>query len=149
MYSRVMTMTEIHPIGTTNSHVGQAGVITLSNGVILSQKQRRMLDLALKFAESSDGVKRHGAVIVRGGRVLSVGVNKWRNRYLPASVDYDPNLTVHAEIDALSRLENPRGATIYIARVNNQGKAMMSRPCIRCEAELQRLGVKKVVYTVS
>jgi deoxycytidylate deaminase len=62
--------------------------------------------------------------------------------------EYDPNISVHAEVDALSRCNDPRGATIYVARVNKRGEERMSRPCISCEKALLEAGVKKVIYTL-
>ena len=102
------------------------------------------------MAESSDVISRHGAVCVRGGRVLSLGTNRWRNKYMPAgnNGDYNPNITTHAEIDALSRVPDARGATIYVARINKRGGERFSRPCNNCIKALTVAGVKAVVYTI-
>lgn len=127
------------------------GQITFPSKDSLSRKQRSFLDIAVRMAESSDVSTRHGAVVVRGGSVLAVGVNKWKNFYPPVSVinsEYNPNISIHAEVDALSRCSDARGATIYIARVNKKGDERMSRPCIDCEKTLIEAGVKKVIYTV-
>ena len=142
-----MSMSELHP-PSSRAYSGKAGVVTLANGVRLSQKQSRMLEFATRVAETTDTNSKHGAVIVRGGRVLAVGTSKWRNRNVPPIIGYNPHVTVHAEIDALSRLVDAKGATIYIARVNNQGDTRMSRPCETCERALNDAGVKRVVYTV-
>lgn len=61
---------------------------------------------------------------------------------------YNPNLTVHAEIDALSRVADPRGATVYVARVGKHGDPRFSRPCANCAKALAEAGVKAIVYTV-
>lgn len=116
----------------------------------LSRKQRSFLDLAVRVAESSEVSFKHGAVVVRGGSVLSVGVNKWKNPMKPdfPPSAYDPTISVHAEVDALSRCADPRGATIYIARVNKRGEERISRPCIDCEKALIVAGVRKVIYTL-
>lgn len=119
-----------------------------SNG--LSRKQRERLDLAVRAAEASEVTQhRHGAVVVKGGRVLSIGLNKWRNQGMPTTDEYNPYLTVHAEIDALSRVKDARGTTLYIAQVNRQGEEKMSRPCDNCAKAIQEAGVKAVVYTVN
>lgn len=92
--------------------------------------------------------------MVRGGSVLSIGRNKWRNDN-PSSVvhnsdtnERNPNVSIHAEIDALSRVTNPRGATIYVARTNRVGKPMLSKPCAACAEALEAAGISKIVYTV-
>jgi dCMP deaminase len=117
-------------------------------GNSLSNKQRNMLNIATRVAETSTfEKKRHGAVIVKAGRILSVGVNKWRNQDLVNSYSYSPDSTVHAEIDALSRVEDPKGAIVYVSRVNQHGEELFSRPCERCSKALIKAQVKAVVYT--
>jgi deoxycytidylate deaminase len=115
----------------------------------LSRSQRSFLDLATKVAESSDVTRQHGAVVVRGGRVLAVGVNRYRSRHtiISDSPEYDPNITTHAEADALSRIADPSGVTIYVARVDSQGRPRFSRPCENCTKLLEEAGVKRVIYT--
>lgn len=101
------------------------------------------------MAEASDVKHKHGAVVVKAGRPVSLGVNKWKNRDMLQSLEgYNPNLTVHAEIDALSRVSDARGAVVYIARVSKTGDKQFSRPCNNCAKALAQAGVKKIVYTV-
>jgi deoxycytidylate deaminase len=113
----------------------------------VSNQQRNFLNIASKVAETSTMVQRHGAVVVKAGRVMSVGINKWRNPSLVSINYYDPNLTVHAEIDALNRVPDAHGATIYVSRVDKFGQEQYSRPCSRCEKALADAGVKAVIYT--
>lgn len=110
-----------------------------------------MLSLAQKVALASEQRQRHGAVITKGGRVMAVGINKFRND--PAVVPADQNehgratiFSVCAERDALSRVVDARGAVVYVARVSSQGPAL-SRPCSICRKALKEAGVKAVVYT--
>lgn len=115
----------------------------------MSNKQRSFLDLALRVAEGSEVTHRHGAVVVKSGKPVSLGWNKWRNREMILDTEgYNPNLTVHAEIDALSRVADPRGAVVYVARVGKHGDERFSRPCHNCAKALAAAGVKAVVYTV-
>jgi deoxycytidylate deaminase len=116
----------------------------------LSKRQRSYLDLAARAAESSEAEQRHGAVVVKGGRVMSLGVNKWRNRDMikTAGSGYNEHLTVHAEIDALARVSNPKGAVIYIARISKSGQEKLSMPCERCAEALMVAGIKQIIYTV-
>lgn len=129
---------------------GKRGVINLpTNGADPSRKQKSLLNLAVRMAETSDVTHKHGAVVVRGGAVLSLGVNRWRNRdLLEQSGPYNPHITTHAEMDALSRVSNPRGVTIYVARVGKNGDEKFSRPCDNCTKAMIAAGVKSVVYTV-
>lgn len=132
-----------------NGGAGRLGTFKVPN-TPLSKSQRSFLDLATKIAETSEVRRQHGAVVVRGGRVLSVGVNRWRNRNtMTAGVTeaYDSSISTHAEADALSRVSDPMGATIYIARIDVQGRPRFSRPCENCAKLLEEAGVKRVIYT--
>lgn len=72
-------------------------------------------------------MKRMGAVVVRGGAILSVEANHKgkcaERRAIRPHVDY-------------------RGATVYVARINN----LVSRPCPRCMVVLKKAGIKSVIY---
>lgn len=130
------------------------GVLTFENKRGLSKKQKSFLELARKMALSSDCTERHGAVIVKSGRVLSLGHNKWRNESLidhgmiEVSSEERKPITVHAEIDALSRIQDPEGTTIYIARISKDGEDKLSQPCPSCSYALNKAGVKRVVFTL-
>lgn len=132
---------------------------TMINLKPLSRSQRRWLDLAVRSAESSECEQQHGAIIVKSGSPLAIGVNKWRNRDTMIDSNHKNDtsnnvsiyneISIHAEMDALSRVKNPRGATIYIARVNAHGDERMSAPCYDCAEALRSAGIHKVVYTTS
>lgn len=84
--------------------------------------------------------------------MLSIGINKWRNDFPNDAMLNDGkrhDISVHAEIDALSRVANPRGATIYVARVSVQGLPRLSKPCKRCAQALKEAGISKVIYTTN
>jgi deoxycytidylate deaminase len=93
---------------------------------------------------------KHGSVIVKGGRVISTGVNKERSHpRIVSSEHIKDHCSVHAEIDAIKKARDVNGATIYIARVNKRGEARDSRPCKRCFEVIKSNGIKKVIYTMS
>lgn len=91
---------------------------------------------------------KHGAVIVKGGRVLATGINKERNHPMKVSSEHiKTHCSVHAEIDALKKVDNAQGATIYVARVNRRGEDRNSRQCEYCYKDLKDSGIKKIIYT--
>lgn len=94
---------------------------------------------------------RHGALIVRGGSVLSMGVNRDRNHpHCFGDISLAETFaSVHAEIAALNQAHGTVGATIYIARVNKAGLPRLSRPCDRCFIELVQADIKEMVYTTN
>lgn len=93
---------------------------------------------------------KHGSVIVKGGRVISTGVNKERSHPRIVSTEHiKDHCSVHAEIDAIKKAKDVSGATIYVARVNKRGQHRDSRPCSRCYEAIRNNGIKKIVYTTS
>lgn len=93
---------------------------------------------------------KHGSVIVKGGRVISTGMNKDRSHpRIVSSEHIKDHCSVHAEIDAIKKAKDVSGATIYVARVNKNGVARDSRPCNRCYEVIKSNGIKKIVYTTS
>jgi deoxycytidylate deaminase len=115
----------------------------------LSNRQVGWLARAGVVAELSGYKHRHGAVIVQGGSVVSVGVNRVRNH--PDNVcDPKREASVHAEVAAIRGARGAclRGATLYVARVRKGGEFGLSRPCVNCLEEIGRVGIRKVVYSV-
>lgn len=106
------------------------------------------MHMAVSAAELSTARQRHGAVVVRNGNLLSVGWNVDVNHPTHLSEEHiKAGASIHAEIKALSGVKNTKGVTVYVARINKQGKKMYSRPCARCEDELDSLGIKRVIHT--
>lgn len=115
--------------------------------MMLSNQGRRWLNQAARLAGLSTCRVQHGAIIVRGGRVLSVGINSDRNS--PAIVE-DPKTEAayHAEQAAIRAYKGSlEGASIYIARTNRKGVWRMSKPCLRCQAAIKSSKIRNVYYT--
>ena len=116
---------------------------------MLSKKDLSWLSVARAFARESELRKKHGAVVVRSGSVVGVGCNKHRNdpAYLPKDVVRE-HTSYHAEEIAIRQAgDNTKGATIYVARVNNQGEDRNSQPCLPCGLLIREAQIKKIVYT--
>lgn len=118
---------------------------------VLSKSHKKYLNQAVKLAKMSDCRYKHGAVIRKSGRTISVGINYTVNdpRILE-DISAKEHAAIHAEVAALNacRKVDLNGATIYVARVNNKGEEAMSKPCARCHKALVERGIKKVVYTI-
>lgn len=113
----------------------------------MSGKHGSRIKQAARVAQHSQYRWKHGAVVVRGGRVLGYAPNKFRN-----SPYVDPkNVTDHAEAaiirELLKNYPDLRGSTIYIARINNNNEVKMSRPCINCMKLIVDAGIKEIIYT--
>ncbi len=117
-----------------------------------SKRVQRYFELARRMAkESTYGKLRHGAVLVKGGSVVSVGFNKgcysaFGQRFRHHSIGH---ATQHAEISAVLGVseKNTRGASLFVVRINNYDKFRMSKPCCMCHQVLNFVGVRKVFYT--
>jgi deoxycytidylate deaminase len=126
----------------------------------LTRSQRSYLNRATRLAAKSQVVQRHGAVVVKGGSVISTGVNSYANDPVMFPVDHFEvdsmprfsnrnHLSVHAEVAAIRRAssEQLRGAVLYVARISKGGVVGNSAPCAQCAAEVLKAGIKKVIYT--
>lgn len=117
---------------------------------MLSKKDRSYLNVARYFATKSEARNTHGAVVVKGGRVLGTGWNKNRNNPVFVSPEHiKSECSYHAEDVAIRDAGegNVRGAVIFVARVNRHGNDRDSKPCIRCSDLIDRVGIKRVVFT--
>lgn len=107
-------------------------------------RAKRYMSKALEIAATSKCRHRHGCVVVKNGKVISMAANKkvgdpstaWRTSH------------IHAEFGALIAAgSRATGAHVYIARVSADGTPAPSKPCKKCESMLIRSGVAKVVWT--
>lgn len=84
-------------------------------------------------------------MLVKGSRVLGQSANVPRNS---PWVDYR-NATWHAEEALLRRFPPPRGAVLYVARIDRLGRPALARPCPRCQDVLVAHGIEVVYYTAA
>ncbi|KAL6056417.1 Ran GTPase activating protein 1 [Balamuthia mandrillaris] len=130
----------------------------------VNPRVRRFMALATKEALQSPMKFRHGAVLAKGGRIISKGCNNYRR-----TIDGSYYLSTHAEMEVLrkvgqtapptklaDRSDNSycnfpsKGADLFVVRVGRVGLSLHhnSRPCPTCVGWLHRYGVKRVFYTV-
>lgn len=107
-----------------------------------------MIRIATKQALKSPFLRhRLGAVVVKGGRVLSTGYNEIRyTKELR-------NSTLHAEEAAILNLLKRRklhelnGASIYVSRITPGGRTACSKPCNRCMDLIRSVGIERIHFT--
>ena len=116
-------------------------------------KEMRCLKIAAKAAEQSGhDTFRHGAVLVRGGSVINVAANSDNHTSFGQRFRTDPGkATHHAELACVLGLDKSatQGGTVYVARINKNGKWKNSKPCSMCHEVMSFVGIKRVVYTIS
>jgi tRNA(Arg) A34 adenosine deaminase TadA len=118
----------------------------------LSKKKQRYIELAARIAQQTEFKEyKHGAILVRAGAVINTSCNKnkykaWANQFRKKQHGH---ATIHAEIGAILGLDRSltEGSTIYVVRVGKCGDLKNSKPCPMCEAAMQYVGMKKVVYS--
>lgn len=116
---------------------------------------RRAIKLALNHPETGIDY-RHAAVLAKGNRIISYGVNSSRTH--PSAPSGHWTRTLHAELAALLPFGTVRyrpgtrselaGVTLYIARVDARGKPAMSMPCKFCHILIRKSKITRIVYTV-
>lgn len=113
------------------------------------KNDHKNLNKAIKVSELSSCNQKHGAVIVKNGKTVAVGVNVDVN-FNRIVTDPKTQASIHAEVAALNSAKKMdlTGATIYVARTNRTGKPLMSKPCPRCQEAIKEAGIKKVYYTI-
>ncbi len=108
---------------------------------------KAMRSASKEALKSSFKQHRVGAVIVKGGNILSTGYNQLRPSKLLQTN------TLHAEAAAIlkllkeHRLEDLSGATLYVTRFTKGGKVGMARPCPECESLIRSVGISRVYFT--
>ncbi len=89
-----------------------------------------------------------GCVVVKGGRVINMGINvefKGSKGYLRK---HRKNLALHAEVAALHGIskKNSKGSTLYVIGQTKAGNCILSKPCATCLLFINQMGIKRVVY---
>ncbi len=102
-------------------------------------------DLALKIASESSNSAKHGAIIVKGARVISIACNRCVTH--PISQKYK-RTTIHAEQRAIAKAKNfdggLKGARLYSAKANG---AKNSKPCIMCSVLIRDAEISTIIYS--
>jgi deoxycytidylate deaminase len=118
---------------------------------MLSNSEKAFLSTARYLAQKSTSKQKHGAIVVKSGRVLGTGFNKATNNPMTVSPEHiKTHCSRHAEIEAIRDANwNVKGAVLYVARINRYGQDRNSKPCIRCNIVIEETQIKKVIYTES
>ena len=108
------------------------------------------------LAAKSDMKSKHGAIIIKNGKIISTGHNHTMgsikiciNRH-----GQQTRLSRHAEEDALRNLNyhNLKDASMYVVRIGIQTQYTISKPCERCMASIRKMkrerGLRRVFYSV-
>jgi deoxycytidylate deaminase len=106
----------------------------------------KFFDICKQVARLSDHPQhKHGAAIVKGNKIISLGFNK--NKTNPNSNHIYK--THHAELDVIlkSRREDLSDCVLYIYRETKNGELGNSYPCQYCQELLKKVNIKSVCYS--
>lgn len=110
-------------------------------------RTNRLFNIALERTADSDHAIPMSAILVKGSRILSYGVNGYKTH--PRQISrYDEWRSIHAELDAILGVSKRKleGATLYVARKRKDGSPGISKPCSSCIKLIRSSGIKRVVY---
>ena len=100
---------------------------------------------------------RHGAVLLKGSKVLARGYNKDTRCHIGSLTDY----CIHAEVAVMwegikiFKLKKIRKMTLLCVRISEPAfrtgtmKFVNSKPCVQCYNRMRCMGIRKVAYTTS
>lgn len=116
----------------------------------LSEKFKRIMEIAKSAAIKSSFKYQVGAVILKHGRVISIGFNI--NKTHPLARKHFKWGTVHAEVAAVIgcryNREVLKDSDIFVFRFNRMGKPAMAKPCAQCTMLLNEFNVRRAFWTV-
>jgi tRNA(Arg) A34 adenosine deaminase TadA len=119
--------------------------------------KNKFLELAIKIAKKNNNKPYNFVAIIvdRKNRIRSIGLNSYRKTH-PLQKKYADIVGMpdreflHAEIHAIVSLQDFSLTdiyTIYIARVNKQGKIMPAQPCPICRKALGDYFIDNIITT--
>lgn len=99
--------------------------------------------VANQAAWESNSPYKMAAVIVKGGRILSIG-----NNHLCGHPEAYYGSSFHAEHDAIRKAGTSlQGAKMYVYRFGrSNGELRVSKPCLGCQREIANAGISAVLF---
>lgn len=99
--------------------------------VVQDAKLERLLDVALPICLNIPRAKKHVSLILRKGRIVSVGTNTFKGHPIARKIGYRFE-EQHSELNALLKCTEKDKLTLLNVRFNKNSEMRMSRPCSLC-----------------
>lgn len=115
----------------------------------MGSRHNRWIRLCLKFAQKSEVHSfKHGAVLVKGGKIIAYGINNNKKPGCLAHEIYGEKKW-HSETDVLTKVrrKNVDGAILYIAGISKADNIILSKPCECCNHFIKQFNLKAVYYS--
>jgi tRNA(Arg) A34 adenosine deaminase TadA len=112
-----------------------------------------VFDLAIQTAKTSPSRVKVGALLLNKNKVVATATNLERKSHpiqarFAERVGLHQKIYLHAEIAALVKCKEEYD-TIVVARVNNQGKIRLAKPCPCCSLAIEESNIKRIYYTTN
>jgi len=112
-----------------------------------------VFDLAIQTAKTSPSRVKVGALLLNKNKVVASATNLERKSHpiqarFAERVGLHQKIYLHAEIAALVKCKEEYD-TIVVARVNNQGKIRLAKPCPCCSLAIEESNIKRIYYTTN
>jgi deoxycytidylate deaminase len=123
-----------------------------------AKKFSRLIEISRALKAQHSGLRCfHTTFILFKGKILSIGVNSAkthpsRNKYnyfSETGEDLRNQVGIHSEISAILKLgrEDLSGCVFVNIRTGNEGKILMSKPCLGCSSALKQFRYKQLFYS--
>lgn len=107
--------------------------------------------IAIEEALRSEHAVKHGAVLVKNGKIINSGRNQYCSRQRIRMFNAQRIWSIHAEMNVLNGIPKSvtRGADLYVVRVTHYRPYgfMNSKPCAICSALCRKAGIRNVYYS--
>lgn len=116
---------------------------------MITKKDQRWMSLAQKMSKASNHHKYlFCCAIVKGGRLISIGINKDQSAPKLYAKPNRPNMNLHSEIAACHGIDKKeiKNATAYIGGMSKSEKRILTKPCSVCYNWLKTMGIRRIVY---
>lgn len=111
---------------------------------------RLIFEDVMNHPKKDDLTALHGTIIVRGGSVLSKGLNDPGRNMFSDFYKTHENYTIHSELAAIKKIRSKidlSGCVAYNLRLDKHGRVRIAKPCSGCQRLLADYGLKKCFYT--
>lgn len=111
----------------------------------------KFIKVAIEVAKLSTHRFPTGAVITRGSKIISFGINKYKTHPLQRNHHTDElGTSIHAELDAILKVPRDKGigASIYIVRLLKNNFTGNAKPCKYCRKLLIAENIYIIVYSI-